>query len=109
MNWVSKQVTDLDPLPRVKRFLKGYDVMYGNPRGSGLADPGFKLPIFEATYEEKKTTEYNDRDYKQPDKISTSSCLKSRNYHFKERESEGSKSYQDSQEHKASIQGGGWG
>merc|ERR1712061_38676 len=84
-------------------LFKGYDIMRGNPLPVvGLSqDPGYRQPIFEATY--KSGSKTADERYLQPDGTTITDCSGTCSLSFQTDEISGSKSYQDSLSSKASF------
>merc|ERR1719186_2499007 len=83
--------------------------MKGNPLPvEGLkVDPGYRQPIFEATYDSGSKTA--DGRYFQPDGTTITDCSGTCSLSFYSDEISGSKSYQDSLSTKASLSVGGYG
>merc|ERR1719186_613039 len=76
--------------------------MKGNPMPVGLkVDPGYRQPIFEATYESESRTA--DGRYLQPDGTTITDCSGTCSLSFDSVEISGSKSYQDTLSVKASL------
>merc|ERR1719186_522471 len=90
-------------MPNIGYVFRGYDIMKGNPLpATGLpVDPGFREPIFKATYESGSKTP--DRRYLQPDGTSVQDCTGACSLNFESKEMSGARSYQDSLSVKASV------
>ena len=98
-----------DAMPDIGNLLKGYDLMYGNPlpTGSLPLDPGFREPVFQASYAGGSLTP--DQRYKQPDGTIITSCSGVCSLHFDATAIAGARSYSNSLEKKTTVSGGGWG
>eukprot|EP00756_Hemistasia_phaeocysticola_P025558 Hpha_TRINITY_DN16011_c5_g6::TRINITY_DN16011_c5_g6_i1::g.119658::m.119658 len=96
------------PMPNIGTLFNGYDIMFGNPVPTeGLpVDPGYRQPVFNATYSGSVTP---DQRYLQPDGTVVSSCSGTCTMSFQSSELAGTHSYQSSLETKVSVSGGGWG
>lgn len=87
-----------DVMPNIGFLLRGYDLMKGNPTptssdGVAKTDPGFQLPIFDATYSALKKTP--DLRYNIPDNVEAVSCSGGCNLNFVSETIESSQEYID--------------
>jgi len=96
-------------MPNIGYVFSGYDIFYGNPLTvSGLpVDPGFRQPIFQASYGNNATTA--DQRYLQPDGTFIRGCSGSCSLSFGSIEMSGLKKYQQSLERKVSLSVEGYG
>ena len=96
-------------MPNIGNLFKGYDIMYGNPLPTGqlVVDPGFRQPVFQASYASGSLTP--DQRYKQPDGTDITSCSGACSMDFDAQEIAGVSSYSKALEEKTKVSGSGWG
>ena len=98
-------------MPNIDYALMGYDIYFGNPArtsdSGSIPDPGFKQPIFEASYSKGKVT--GDGRFKVPNGMSLISCNGDCNLEFTSKSMSGLQSYTSSLDVKVSVEGSGWG
>ena len=97
-------------MPNIDYALMGYDIYFGNPArtsdSGSTPDPGFKQPIFEASYSKGKVT--GDGRFKVPNGMSLVSCNGDCNLEFTSQSMSGLESYTKSLDVKVSAEGSGW-
>ena len=93
---------DLPVMNNIDYVLKGYDIYFGNPKtlGANTIDPGFRAPIFKATYIKQQET--GDRRYKTPDGVNIVPCHQCE-FDFQTSTISGENSYQRSLDMKVFI------
>ena len=99
-------------MPNIDYLLGGYDIYFGNPARTGVSgttpDPGFKhQPIFAPSYNKKQVT--LDGRFLIPDGMNVISCEGDCAMQMTSKSMSGMRSYTDSLDVKASVEGSGWG